>query len=189
MIDPNDILTDEELARIYRAGRDNRDRGDRAAIGYVLSRLAFACPLRVSEFILLKGRDLRADEGQLVTYRKKAGRDYQKVVVNLEGAAIRALQWYIERQGTKGEDRVFAACVRTIRRAWEDLLGSAGVRHRRIHSIRHTVGSRLVRAGYVKHAQTLLGHSSPATTLAFYAVLEPEDISAAIRETVPMASD
>ena len=44
------------------------------------------------------------------------------------------------------------------------------------HSLRHTVGAQIVRAtGSIYSAQRVLGHSSPATTSAYYACFDTRD--------------
>lgn len=54
-------------------------------------------------------------------------------------------------------------------RAWKKLLADAGVRIVKLHAARHSVASRLIEQGVNARAvQMLLGHSSPAYTLATY---------------------
>lgn len=50
-----------------------------------------------------------------------------------------------------------------------------------VHALRHTAGTRMARAGVpVAHAQTLLGHSDPKTTMAVYTHLGVDDLRASI---------
>ena len=54
-------------------------------------------------------------------------------------------------------------------RAWKALLAQAGVRTLKLHAARHSVASRLIQQGVsARSVQMLLGHSSPAYTLATY---------------------
>ncbi len=53
----------------------------------------------------------------------------------------------------------------------------AGVPWAGFHTLRHTCASMLFRAGWnAKQAQVVLGHHSPAFTLATYVHLIPEDL-------------
>jgi integrase len=53
----------------------------------------------------------------------------------------------------------------------------AGVAWASLHTLRHTCASRLFRAGWTaKQVQMVLGHHSPAFTLATYVHLIPDDL-------------
>jgi integrase len=68
----------------------------------------------------------------------------------------------------KGEDAMPIEAT-TDQRHWRALLLSAGVRYLPLHSARHTVATLLMQEGVNPRAlQILLGHSSPAYTLATY---------------------
>lgn len=61
-------------------------------------------------------------------------------------------------------------------RVWEPLLKATGLRHVRIHDLRHTYASLLIAAGKeLGYVQEQLGHHSPAFTLAVYGHLLPRD--------------
>lgn len=61
-------------------------------------------------------------------------------------------------------------------RVWGPLLNASGLRHVRIHDLRHTYASLLLAAGKELHyIQEQLGHHSPAFTLATYGHLLPRD--------------
>ncbi len=58
----------------------------------------------------------------------------------------------------------------------------------RIHTLRHTTGSRTLRkTGNLKVVQTLLGHSTIAITAEFYANVTVEDVRAAMEATTSAA--
>jgi len=61
-------------------------------------------------------------------------------------------------------------------RLFKPLLKAAGLRHIRIHDLRHTYVSLLIAAGKELHyIQQQLGHHSPAFTLSVYGHLLPRD--------------
>ena len=78
----------------------------------------------------------------------------------------------------------------TDRRAWVRLAKQAGVRVLPLHSARHSVATDLISKGVNPRAvQILLGHSSPAYTLATYVNLGESELRAALRkQLVPFHS-
>jgi integrase len=66
-------------------------------------------------------------------------------------------------------------------RRWRALLAGCGVRHLPLHSARHTVATHLMQEGTnPRVVQMLLGHSSPAYTLAVYVHPSMAEIASAI---------
>lgn len=60
--------------------------------------------------------------------------------------------------------------------AWKSLLATAGIGHYRFHSTRHTMATRLLRAGmYLTAVSRRLGHSKPSVTLDVYSHTLPSD--------------
>lgn len=69
----------------------------------------------------------------------------------------------------------------TDRRAWVRLAKQAGVRVLPLHAARHSVATDLISKGVNPRAvQILLGHSSPAYTLATYVNLGESELRAAL---------
>ena len=61
-------------------------------------------------------------------------------------------------------------------RVWAPLLAAAGMRHVRLHDLRHTCVSHLIGKGVeLQYVQQQLGHHSPAFTLTVYGHLLPKD--------------
>ena len=59
---------------------------------------------------------------------------------------------------------------------WSRLLKKAGLRHYKFHSTRHTMATRLLRAGFFLTAVSMrLGHSKPSITLDTYSHALPSD--------------
>jgi integrase len=66
-------------------------------------------------------------------------------------------------------------------RRWRALLAGCGVRHLPLHSARHTVATHLMQKGTnPRVVQMLLGHSSPAYTLAVYVHPSMDEIASAL---------
>lgn len=64
-------------------------------------------------------------------------------------------------------------------RAWERFLNRIGVIHKKIHSIRDTYATTLIRRGARIHdIKNLLGHSSITITEKYYIFVFPEDLEA-----------
>jgi integrase len=66
---------------------------------------------------------------------------------------------------------------------------AAGVPWAHIHTLRHTCASRLFRNGWnAKQVQMLLGHHSPAFTLAAYVHLMPDDLPKPVSAQLNLAA-
>jgi len=62
-----------------------------------------------------------------------------------------------------------------VRRSFNSALQSAGIRHVRIHDLRHTYATSLLTSGAsIKWLQAQLGHASPSMTLNIYSHYIPE---------------
>lgn len=64
-----------------------------------------------------------------------------------------------------------------FRRAWSRFLKRINIKYKKVHSIRDTYATLLVRRGAKIHdVKTLLGHSSIAITEKYYIFVFPEDL-------------
>jgi integrase len=81
--------------------------------------------------------------------------------------------------GQAGPEWVFPAfrvahVERTVNRAWQRTLRAAGLRYRKLHTLRHTFASLLIAAGEAPtYVQAQLGHHSAAFTLTVYGHFVP----------------
>ena len=85
--------------------------------------------------------------------------------------------WFFSESGVMPID---ATCDQ---RRWRALVAAAGVRYLPLHSARHSVATNLMAQGAnPKAVQMLLGHSSPAYTLATYVHPQVDDLRALLAD-------
>ena len=73
--------------------------------------------------------------------------------------------------------------VRIVKRSWKTALKNAGIRHARLHDLRHTFNTRLMEAGVLQEIRmTLMGHSPGARVHALYTHIELPAKREAIRK-------
>ncbi len=76
-----------------------------------------------------------------------------------------------------------------VRRVWLPALAAAGVRHLRIHSLRHFYASAQIALGTnIKYISTQLGHASVMITVDRYGHLFPDEHRVAARRLEAMLS-
>jgi integrase/recombinase XerD len=135
--------------------------------------LAYGCGLRVSEWIELRVKDARMDEG-LVRVMGKGGKER---IVPIGRSAIRALAAYVNLQRVllekgAGEGRLFLnARGRPLTRmgAWKILkkyVARSGIKRRvSPHTLRHSFATHLLEGGAdLRAVQEMLGHVDIGTT-------------------------
>ena len=102
--------------------------------------------------------------------------------VSLSDAAVDVLRGVYDRAEARGpDDYVFDACVRSnnFHWQWDRMRKRAGLGDVRMHDLRHSFASRLVKKGVSLYVvQNLLGHSTPAMTQR-YAHLDKETLKGA----------
>jgi integrase len=104
--------------------------------------------------------------------------------VPLSNNAIQVLK---NVQRLSGTDYVFAnpktlKPYTHIQNQWDRIRSLANIKDCRLHDLRHTFASELVKKHSLYYAQTLLGHKSPMTTKR-YAHLSPESQNEAVNDT------
>lgn len=143
--------------------------------------------LRIGEASELRWRDIDFDGRRLHIQRAIArgvvGPPKSRFGIRLVPITAERAARLSERSGAP-DDLVFAnRCGDRIdssnlqNRVMRPAAITAGVSWATIHSLRHTCASRLFRAGWnAKQVQMMLGHHSPAFTLATYVHLMPDDL-------------
>lgn len=175
------FLTDAEavtlfdtLATMESAGEIRTDYAD-------LFRLIALTGSRLSEMRDLAWREIDRANRMIVLEpdRHKTGRTGKKVI-NLNKLALEIL----ERRSNQTEwvfpkSAPFEGPIETPRRFWRQLVRRAGFDGLRIHDLRHTFASLLIKDGHgLSFVQKALGHSRPEVT-ARYAHLKDEATRAA----------
>lgn len=191
------VLTPAETRQLLEAVQ-----GDELEALYVL---AVTSGLRQGELLALRWRDVDLEAGWLdvnATMSRgqrlppKTATSRRRVKVGrLAIAALRAHRLRMAerllpyRARTEGDVLVFLTPLaepwngsHITERSFKPLLRRAGLREIRFHDLRHACASLLLSQGIrVDLVSQMLGHSSPATTLAIYAHLMPGDQDEAIR--------
>ncbi|MBF8287083.1 MAG: putative integrase/recombinase [Candidatus Rokubacteria bacterium] len=164
-------LSEEELYRVADAVRGDSPR---LLLNRAVILLLIFYGLRVGEVARLALEDVRWRAGELWIRRRKGGRD---LVLPLHAAVAEALAAYIARARPRGTPHreVFLCRVgphpylrgSNIARGITRQLRRHGIRLR-LHSLRHTLASRLINADCPPAwIQILLGHVHPDSTRAY----------------------
>jgi integrase/recombinase XerD len=146
--------------------------------------------LRIGELCNLRVRDVQLERGQLVVLDGKGGKD--RVVPLTSRLAAAFADWHLleapalddfvfghrKPGGSEGTlHRKLPLSQDGVRKWFYSALATAGVRKLKPHTTRHTVATRLIRAGApMTHVQKILGHSSIQTTIDCYAHLVTDDL-------------
>ncbi len=175
-------LTDEELDRFLNVVAGRAAVGD--IVGkrdYALLLMFVATGMRRSEILGLRGRDLRLDEGLVITSRLKGGNyagrevadpqvreallDYLSTAKRLHVLKTDAPVWTRhDRAGQPGEALSSHCYVKNLKR----YARAAGLDGFHLHQTRHTF-ARIVAedSGSITETQDALGHRSAATTRVY----------------------
>lgn len=186
--------TREERLRVKRDSFNKwrRDRGYREYTDLRAVRFAdFLKPLvivslntgiRRGEAFDLTWPDVDLGHG-MITIQRAAAKSGKARHIPLNDAALDTLTAWRDQSGDQG--LVFKSPrgggrLYSIKKAWAEVLGEAGIAGFRWHDLRHTFASKLVQAGVdLNTVRELLGHSDIKMTLR-YAHLSPESKRAAV---------
>ena len=155
----NNILTDEELQRLVKVLKSDRNKMVGAVCLFLLStgaRLNEALGARWEHFDL---------EHQNWTIPSEHSKSRKTRSIPLNPTAIQIL----ESLGTRDKyDHPFIGRrgkLTTINRVWDRLRNDAGLPHLRLHDLRHNYASFLINSGRSLYdVQKILGHSDPTVT-------------------------
>lgn len=180
-------LTDTQLEALLEAASSEHNRE--------ILRFIAETGLRIGEFVALRWDDVDLDRGRVSVVR----RYYQGTVdtpkskfgirvVPLTPSMVERLRDRREALRPAGADPLFPTTSGTmldpknvLDRAMKPAARAAGVPWAHLHTLRHTCASRLFRSGWnAKQVQMMLGHHSPAFTLATYVHLMPDDFPAPV---------
>lgn len=175
-------LTDEELNKLLTVVAAKAAAGD--VVGkrdYALLLMFVATGMRRSEILGLRGRDLRLDEGLIITSRLKGGNyagrevadpqvreamlDYLSSAKRLHVLKTDAPVWTRHDRGGQPGEALSSHCyVKNLKRYAREV----GIDDFHLHQTRHTF-ARIVAedSGSITETQDALGHRSVATTRVY----------------------
>lgn len=168
------VLTKDEVKKLFAATKDKRDR--------LILELLYSSGLRVSECCDLRYVDIDFKEK---TAKVVSGKGNKDRIVMLSKDWLEEYQKYRDKEFKKGllPEYVFAKhngakfSSDTIQKIVKDSAKLAGItKHISPHSMRHSMATHLLEQGEnLRTIQTLLGHSSIATTQV-YTRISTEDL-------------
>lgn len=178
------FLRDREWDRLLGTANDTIYNPETSTYARLRGKLELAllyayggAGLRLSEAINLKVDDLM-EEGYLRVLRKRGKEDF----VPVEDEVMRGIKDWIEARGQdgtyvfSGKEENTAMHRRTAQGIIKNLCRRAGLPNIRVHTLRHTVGYQLRKAGAdERDIQDVLGHENIATT-KIYSHLVAEDL-------------
>jgi len=184
------VLTDEELAAIYKQVNEDTMTGKRNRA--LLQTMADA-GLRVSEACGLDTADLQRDNGRIVAITVRRGKgDKDRVVFPTEQLSDKLLRWLDARVAlANGRGPVFVTIKhgagkrmspRSVQMIVKRLAHEAGLEKQVTpHTFRHTAATRTLRAtGNLRIVQENLGHARLETTAIYTHVQDEERRLAAL---------
>lgn len=155
-----DILTVGEIKKLFSVIKNKKHK----AIIYLL----YSCGLRISELIYLKFKDV--DREQMIL-KIRQGKGKKDRIVNLEQAALDALEDYYKSLSVKPKEYFFSGqnketySTSSIQNFLKRYCIMAGIKIISPHKLRHSYATHLRDAGVdLAIIQDLLGHDSPKST-------------------------
>ena len=170
----NNIMTDDELKRLIKVLRSDRNK----MVGSVcLFLLSTGC--RVNEALSARWEHFDLDHRNwTIPSAHSKSRKIRSIPLNDQAVSI------LENLGTRGKyDHPFIGRrgkpLTTIHKVWTRLRDAAGLPHLRLHDLRHQYASFLINQGHTLYeVQQILGHSDPSVTQR-YAHLSTKSLRAA----------
>lgn len=179
MLDPWESLFDpHEIARIYGYITERVQKS--TSLKWLKYQAMFTIladtGVRVGEMCnLLRENIILENDPPYVRVKRLKKKKPTWDVIPLADATVARLRPYLE-SGSVGAGLLFKTrngkpyVGRMVWRIWKGLLKDAGIRHRRLHALRHTLGTDIVEQSQdLVACQHQLGHKDPRITAEFYA--------------------
>ena len=178
------ILTDEEEERLFEAIEKIDKRGDHLKDFVVL---ALHTGMRLREILYMQESWINLKEGVIIVprYNQKRKKKDKRVPINSEIRPI--IEGLLKGAGENGflfENPATGKPIHSIKKSWlhaikeAGLDGKPGVDRLRIHDLRHTAATRLMRnTKNMKLVAQYLGHTDIKTTARY---LHPDDVDLAV---------
>ena len=153
--------------------------------------LAISTGIRQGEALALEWRDVRLAAPASVTIRQSAARVRGERIVKapksrksrrtiqIGPATVAALKAYRDARPVAGmlvftDDRGQPVHPRADWADWQALLADLGIRHYRVHDLRHGTATQLLEDGHdVRVVQEVMGHATPGFTQSAYQHVRP----------------
>ncbi len=189
-----DVFTEGEVEALLGLPNDEAEGTGSGEDGFRML-LMLDTGLRISELCNLRVRDVQPDRGQLLVFKGKGDKDR---VVPMTRRLVAAFAWWQLTTGAKRDEYVlghgYSGRKRGIKHRetplstdalrmfwWRNALACAGVPYRTPHVTRHTMATRMIRAGAAYPlVSKILGHTSIDTTIRIYTHLVTADLAEAI---------
>ena len=157
-------LNDNELERLLTVLHANRNSPVSLIALFLLST---GC--RLNEVLSAKWSDVDLDKG-VFTIRATNSKSKRLRAVPLNGTALEVLK-QLDTQGRFDHlfiNRKTGKPYVNITKVWQKLRSAAGLKHLRLHDLRHQYASFLVNNGRTLYeVQQILGHSDPKVTMRY----------------------
>lgn len=180
-----DPLTVEQIKELLESMERNSLQGKR---DFAILNLMIRTGLRTIEVIRANMDDINYKSGEMVLYVHGKGRDSKDSFVLLTEKAYKPILEYLEVRGkTRAQEPLFTSLsnnskgdsltTRSISQIAKTNLKGIGLNSGRLtaHSLRHTAGVNVLRAGGDLYStQLFMRHSDPATTQLYLKSIEEE---------------
>jgi len=159
---PN-VLSKNEVMSIINCIKNLKHR--------TLIMLIYCAGLRVGEAVTIKIEDINEERNMVIVKTGKGNKDRVTILSRkfLEDYKVyneiyKPKSWVFE--GQKSNSHI---TIRTVQKVFENAKNCAGIRKKAgIHVLRHSFATHLLESGVdIRYIQSLLGHSSPKTTMIY----------------------
>lgn len=156
-----EVLTKQEVMALFAAIKNPKH--------LLMVKMIYAAGLRVSELLNLTVKDLELSQGYGWVRKGKGNKDRPFIIA--QGLQKDLAGWIV---GKAPENHLFTGSkgrlsVRTVQAIIYDAARNAHIRKNvHPHTLRHSFATHLIENGYaVNSVQSLLGHTSPDTTMVY----------------------
>ena len=168
------VLTKEEVVKLFDVIENKKHK--------LMIMLLYSAGLRVSELVNLKVEDFEFSKNHGWVRKGKGNKDRYFVIAN---KLNEKLQSFVDGNNLKYNSYLFKGnkkqhiSSKTIGKIIKDATKNAKInKNVHSHTLRHSFATHLIEDGYsVSDVQSLLGHSSPETTMIYVHMASPKMIN------------
>ncbi|MBI2647548.1 tyrosine-type recombinase/integrase [Candidatus Woesearchaeota archaeon] len=166
------VLTKEEVARLINSISNPKHK--------LMAKLLYSAGLRVNELVHLKAEDLNIENGYGWVRHGKGNKDRMFVIAE---SLKEELALFILKECASPNSYIFRGfnghlTTASVRSVIKNAVKNAKIsKHTHPHTLRHSFSTHLIENGSsVAEVQSLLGHSSSETTMAYLHIASPRMI-------------